>query len=428
MVYAFLQCITSLMKKSILLLLSALLTLQLHAQKQAPNIFYNLMPAGNWVQAKNYYLLTLLQQDKTISAQLKSDAVLAKLTQKKLADLNSSLTECKDAACFTDRIKFSADEVAAVSTELTILCKPGSALEQLVKTKLQPSYMYSLNKDVSPVQLLVKAWDQDADGINYTIGVYGDGKKPNYPLIDSISFNTKKRAYRTLLYDTNAALIGDVKDTKLFFEPAMQAALLYLQMNEREDAANYEPMVSTVNKAAVDHIKTTNWSKYPYTVILIPGAGPDEPAVALSAEGMLRCRLAAQEYFAGKAPYIMPSGGKVHPYKTKFCEAEEMKAYMINVLHVPAYAIIMEPHARHTTTNMRNAARLIYRYGIPAAQPGLVITGKSQTDAIMVMAARCEKELKYVPYKLGKRLADVSVEFFAVPEAMQINPYEPLDP
>ncbi|MES2277183.1 MAG: YdcF family protein [Bacteroidota bacterium] len=416
------------MKKYILFLLAVFAGFHISAQTPVVNSFYKLMPWGNWVQAKNYYLLTLLQQDKTVSAQLKSDADIAKLTQKKLADLSSSIIDCKDAACFTNSVKFSDDEIKMVSDKLRQLYKPGSALAQLVNTKLIPSYTYSLYKNVSPTELLVKAWEQDAAGINYTISVYADGKKPNYPLIDSISFNTKNRRYQVLLYDTNAALIGDVKNAKLFFEPAMQAALLYLQMNERQDPASYEPMISTVNKAAADHIKTTNWGKYPYTVILIPGAGPDDPATALSAEGMLRCRLAAQEYRNGKAPYIMPSGGKVHPYKTKFCEAEEMKTYMVQVLHVPAAAIIMEPHARHTTTNMRNGVRLMYRYGIPTNKPGLVITDKSQTDGIIAMAPRCEKELKYVPYKLGKHLSETEVEFYPVPEAMQINPYEPLDP
>jgi hypothetical protein len=416
------------MKKSILFLLAVLAGFHLSAQAPVSNSFNKLMPSGNWVQAKNYYLLTLLQQDKTVSAQLKNDAELFKLTQKKLSDLSSSITDCKDAACFTDRVKFNDDEIKLVSTKLIQLCRPGSALEQLVKTKLIPSYTYSLYQNISPAQLLVKAWEQDAAGINYTISIYADGKKPNYPLIDSISFNTKNKRYWVLLYDTNSALIGEVKQAKLFFEPAMQAAMLYLQMNEREDAAYYEPMISTVNKAAADRIKATNWGKYPYTVILIPGAGPDDPATALSAEGMLRCRLAAQAYRQGKAPYLMPSGGKVHPYKTKFCEAEEMKTYMVQVLHVPAYAIIMEPHARHTTTNMRNGVRLMYRYGIPTNKPGLVITDKSQTDAIIAMAPRCERELKYVPYQLGKRLSETELEFFAVPKAMQINPYEPLDP
>jgi len=398
-----------------------------YAQKTKKNNF-TLAPSSDWVQVKNYYLLTLFEQNKAVSQLLKTDAELEKLTIKKLNDLNTSIVECKDAGCFTDRVKFTDDEIKAVSTELTSLCKPGSALMQLVKDQIIPSYTYSLYKNVSPAELLVKAWEQDAAGINHTIEVYADGKKANYPLIDSISFNTKAKRYSTLLYDANSTLISEVKNTRLFFEPAMHAALLYLQINERQDPANYEPMVSTVNKGAVEHIKTTNWSKYPYTVILIPGAGPDDPAQPLSAEGMLRCRLAVQEYHDGKAPFIMPSGGKVHPYKTKYCEAEEMKAYMVRVLHVPEYAIIMEPHARHTTTNMRNGVRLMYRYGIPANKPGLVITDKSQTDGIIAMAPRCERELKYVPYKLGKHLSETQVEFFPVPEAMQINPYEPMDP
>ncbi|HTH81861.1 MAG TPA: YdcF family protein [Mucilaginibacter sp.] len=411
------------MKKQLLIYFILIIGLQVNAQ--TPTQF---ITSSNWIQAKNYYLLTLFEQDKAVNQILKNDAELSRLTEKKLKDLNTSIADCKDAACFTNRVKFSDDEIKQVSAKLTTLCKPGSALELLVKSKLIPSYTYSLYKTTNPAELLIKAWEQDAAGINYTIEVYAEGKKPNYPLIDSVSFNTKARRYTTLLYDVNATLTGEVKNTRLFFEPAMQAALLYLQINERQDPANYEPMAQTVNKPAVDHIKITDWKKYPYTVILIPGAGPDEPAVALSAEGMLRCRLAVQEYRDGKAPFIMPSGGKVHPYKTKYCEAEEMKTYMVNVLHVPEYAIIMEPHARHTTTNMRNGVRLMYRYGIPTTKPGLVITDKSQTNAILIIAARCEKELKYVPYKLGKRISETEVEFFAVPEAMQINPYEPLDP
>jgi hypothetical protein len=416
------------MKKTLLYFVAYIISLSVYAQAPKPNQPSKFISSANWVQAKNYYLLTLFEQDKAVNQLLKTDAEFVRITQKKIKDLNTSITECKDASCFTDRVKFTDDEIKTVGNELTALCKPGSALMQLVKEQLIPSYTYSLYKNVTPAELLVKAWEQDAAGINYTISVYADGKKPNYPLIDSISFNTKPKRYATLLYDVNATLIGDVKGTRLFFEPAMHAALLYLQINERQDPDNYEPMAQTVNKAAVEHIKTLKWDKYPYTVILIPGAGPDEPAVALSAEGMLRCRLAAQEYFKGQAPFIMPSGGKVHPYKTKYCEAEEMKTYMIKVLHIPEYAIIMEPHARHTTTNMRNGVRLMYKYGFPATKPGLVITDKSQTDAILVMAVRCEKELKYVPYKLGKHLAETEVEFFAVPEAMQINPYEPLDP
>jgi len=93
-------------------------------------------------------------------------------------------------------------------------------------------------------------------------------------------------------------------------------------MNEREQAADFEPMTDGENKAACEKIKSTKWNNYKYSVILIPGAGPEEKDVALSAEGMLRCRLAALQYAKGVAPFIITSGGKVHPYKTKFCEKQ----------------------------------------------------------------------------------------------------------
>ncbi|MEO3407760.1 YdcF family protein [Mucilaginibacter sp. CAU 1740] len=414
------------MKKLPLLMLLCLSSHCLFAQ--APGKAVVKTQAVDYVKVKNYYLLSLFEQDTEVSAILKGDAELAQFTQKKLNDLNASLTNCKDASCLSGTVKLSADEISAVSTRLTALYKTGNALDRLVKTKLIPSGCYSLYKNVTPAQLLVKAWEQDANGINYTIGVYAEGKKPNYPQIDSISYNVKARAYYTLMYDVNATLAGDVKNTKLFFEPSMQAALLYLQINERQNPAEYEPMEARANKPAFDRVKTIKWASYPYSNIMVPGAGPDNLTSPLSGEGMLRCRLAVQEYNAGKAPFIIVSGGRVHPYKTKYNEAEEMKRYLVDVLHIAENVVIIEPHARHTTTNMRNAARLLYKYGFPASKPGIVVTDKSQTDFIMTMDTRCEKELNYVPYKLAKRNSETEVEYYPVEEAKQIDNDEPLDP
>jgi hypothetical protein len=416
------------MKKLLLLLQFIFLSFTVYSQAKTTVNPYLLFSSGNWVQDKNYYLLTLFDQDKVVNKLLSNDPELEKLTQKKLANLKASITDCKDAKCFTTQIKFSDDEIKAISVRLAALYQPGNALDNLVKLKLIPSGTYILYKDLSPVALLVKAWEQDAAGINYAIGVYAEGNKPHYTQIDSISYNVNAKSYATLMYDCSATLLGDVENAKLFFEPALQAALLYLQINERNDPANYEPMMSTVNKAAIDRIKTIKWNEYPYSNILVPGAGPDEINWPLSAEGMLRCRLAAQQYHLKQAPFIMVSGGKVHPYKTKYNEAEEMKRYLVQTLHIPDNAIIMEPHARHTTTNMRNCARQIFRYGIPAGKPGIVITDKSQTDYILNMAQRCEKELGYVPYKLGKHVSDTEVEYYPAVESLQINPAEPLDP
>ncbi|MFA6088052.1 YdcF family protein [Mucilaginibacter sp.] len=417
------------MKTFLLILVALILTTgEDFAQTSDPDPHYKLVTAGDWVKSKNYYLLTLFEQDKEVRALFKNDPELAGLTQAKLLALQTSITNCKDALCLPEQLKFTNNEIEAVSNRLTALYKNGNALDRLVKMHLIPSGTYILYKTLTPAKLLVKAWEQDAAAVNYTIDVYAEGKKPNYPAIDSISFKTTARAYYTLMYDCSAVVMADVKNTHLFFKPALQAALTYLEINERQDPANYEPMAATANKAAFDRVKLIKWNQFPYSHILVPGAGPDNLTTPLSGEGMLRCRLAAIQYQQGKAPFIVVSGGNVHPFKTKNNEALEMKVYLMKKLHIPESAIIIEPHARHTTTNIRNDARLVFRYGIPFTKPGYIVTDKSQTDFIMTMAGRCEKELKYVPYKLGRRISETELEFYPLIESLQIDADEPLDP
>ena len=394
---------------------------------QSANQSYKLI-GDNFIQTKNYYLLTLFQNNAVAKQLLANDPELTKLTQARLDNIKSSLTTCKDPLCLTQILKFSPDEIKAVSDRLTTLYKTDNALGNLVKQHLIPSGTYQQFNSLSPVQILVSAWEQDAKAINYVIEVYAEGRKPNYPAIDSISFNIKNRGYLNLVYDASATILDESKKEKLFFVPSMNYALHCLEINERDDAANDEPMISGINKNAYNRVKTINWAKYKYTMILIPGAGPDVAGVALSAEGMLRCRVAALRYFEGLAPFIMTSGGKVHPYKTKYCESDEMKKYMVEKLHVPENAIFVDPHARHTTTNMRNCARIIFRYGMPFSKPCITSTDKSQSYSIANMGGRCEKELGYVPYKLGKRLSDTEQEFYPTIESLRIDNDEPLDP
>ncbi|MBD1391601.1 YdcF family protein [Mucilaginibacter glaciei] len=389
---------------------------------------YKIQAGDNWVKAKNYYLLALLQQDKQAAKLISADEGLSGIGKNKLQALKSSLVDCKDGLCLPAALKFTDDEIKLVSDRLAALYRPGNALDRLVKTNLIPSGTYNFFGSDDPSALLVKAWQQDAFALNFAIGVYAEGKKPNYPLIDSISFDVRKKAYYTLMYDCSAEVAANTHNNALFFEPALNAALTYLEINERVDAGNFEPMATTVNKAAVDKIAGTKWGSFPYTHILVPGAGPDNLTTPLSGEGMLRCKAAARQYFAGKAPFIVVSGGNVHPYKTKFNEAVEMRKYLIAKLRLPASAVIIEPHARHTTTNLRNDARLAFRYGMPFNKPGLIVTDKSQNDFIMNMDKRCLKELNYVPYKLGKRLSETELEFFPLISALQIDADEPMDP
>lgn len=393
-----------------------------------PRQSYPLIKTRNEVQYKNYYLLTLFQQLPDLRKMLSADTALQRIQKSKTVQLNEALKNCKaEIQCYAKALKFSSSEIEHISTWLATIYAEDNALGKLVREHLIPSGCYSLYSKESNKNLLIKAWEQDINAINYAIGVYVEGNKPNYPKIDSISFSLKDKEYAELTA-ANASLTLQNKDN-LFFEPAMQFALTALELNERNDAADYEPMLKGVNLLAFNQIKKTDWKKYPYSVILVPGAGPEEKEVALSAGGMIRCRLAALQYQKGAAPFIVVSGGRVHPYKTKFSEAYEMKKFLMETLQIPESAIIMEPHARHTTTNLRNCARLMFRYGMPVDKAGMVCTVKSQSYYITdILPERCKKELGYYPYKNGKRLSETESEFYLNTASLQIDFDEPLDP
>ncbi|WP_209444305.1 YdcF family protein [Pedobacter borealis] len=389
---------------------------------------YQLIKTRNEVQYKNYYLLTLFQQLPELRKMLNTDTAFSNLYKSKTAQVNEAVKTCKtDISCYAKALKFNNEEIAHIGNRLALLYTENNALGNLVKNHLIPSGCYAMFAKEQHKTLLIKAWEQDAHAVNYAIGVYVEGNKPNYPKIDSISFSLTDKAFAELT--SASALLALQGNTKLFFEPAMLFALEALELNERREAADYEPMAKGINLAAINQIKKTDWKKYPYSVILVPGAGPEEKDVALSAGGMIRCRLAALQYQKGMAPFIVVSGGRVHPYKTKFSEAYEMKKFLIEVLQISESAIIMEPHARHTTTNLRNCARLMFRYGMPLDKPGLACTVKSQSYNITnLLPERCKKELGYYPYKNGKRLSDTESEFYLNTTSLQIDFDEPLDP
>jgi hypothetical protein len=185
-----------------------------------------------------------------------------------------------------------------------------------------------------------------------------------------------------------------------------------------------------VNAAALRRLAGIKWNDYRYTVIVVPGEGPEEPGVNLSHGSRTRIALAVKDFQAGLAPLILVSGGFVHPSQTKFCEAIEMKKALIRDFGIPANVILAEPHARHTTTNLRNATRLIYRYGIPFDKPALIVTDTDQSASIEStnFVDQSKTNLGYVPYKSLTRISPTDLSFLPEIDSLQANARDPLDP
>jgi hypothetical protein len=388
------------------------------------------LPLHAPLQDKKFYLLSTLQADPGVRALLIADKALGQVGAERQQFLTQALQTCKgNAVCTLKFVVWTDEEIRIVSFALARLYQDNSSLRALVDKNLRPSGAYALYQKQSGEALLVNAWEVCARGLNNIVDVYGQGVPPRYPQIDSTSLDVGSADFQQRVASLATQISAKAAAPDIFFDPSLKAALQLLSLNHRDEAARLEPMEATVNEAAVKAIPSTPWGSYSYSVIVVPGAGPGDPNIALSDAGRRRTALAAEAYHAGKAPFILVSGGYVHPSQTRFAEAIEMKKALLEDYHVPEAAILVDPHARHTTTNMRDAAREMYRYNMPMNKAALVVSDAAQVGYIAgrPFADRCLKELGYLPYQIVNP-SDTSLVFLPMAESPQQDPLDPLDP
>jgi hypothetical protein len=378
------------------------------------------------VQDKNFYLLSLFQRNAPVRALLSRNRVLKQLAADKALALKKAAS-CHDVSCFEELMRLDERAVKAVETELENLAnRPG--FERLVKNDLRRSGVFIKYRDQSDARMLVSAWRDAAAGMNRLLSIYGLGKDPRYKDIDRVSFDVNTEAYRNLV----KGKIAEIKFSKapLFFEPTLKFALALLELNRRDEAARHEPLEQGENKAAVQHLKKIKWGDYPYSFILVLGAGGQDLATRISPLGAQRTDVAAQLFLQHKAPLILVSGGYVHPMQTPYCEAIEMKKYLMEKYRIPETAILIDPHARHTTTNFRNAARLAFRYGLPTGRTALVTSSADHIASCVSEAFRTRNlnELGYFPVEFIKRISPTEAEFRPSPMSLFFDVNDPLDP
>jgi hypothetical protein len=158
--------------------------------------------------------------------------------------------------------------------------------------------------------------------------------------------------------------------------------------------------------------------------------GPDDLSTPLSPGGKLRVRLAAERFAAGLAPFIIVSGGMVHPRGTHFAEAIEMRKALIEDYGVSADCIIVDPYARHTTTNLRNATRALIALGASLGRDALIVSDPEQIRYIASreFADRNQSVLGYEPGTLGKQSSPFELPFRPSRASLRVDPMDPLDP
>jgi hypothetical protein len=402
---------------------------------QSPTGFqrtYRLVSSGNRVADKNFYVLTVVERSPAVRQLLQQDTTLQAIQRERAGLIKAHAQDsCRTPMSLVNGFRWTSSDSLRFTTAIQRLYKGNqAAFDQLVTTHLRPSGYYQRFAGMSNPDLFARAWGQYVVGINYIIDQYGLGKKMRYPRIDSANYPVNGRFYRTVLKDLFAVAAESADTMTLFYQPSLAVAMRLMDANDRDEPARHEPMELRDNQQAVASVGKTNWNNYRYAAIIVPGNGPELTTTPLSPFNKMRLDIIADRYRKNWAPFIVVSGGYCYPFRGPYAEAVEMKRYLMQRWAIPERAIIIDPHARHTTTNFRNANRLLIRYGIPVDKLSVCVTTKSQTDYITNDAfdARNQRELGYLPYRAKKRISPHDIEFYPTVESLHMDPYDPLDP
>ncbi|PRD47781.1 YdcF family protein [Sphingobacterium haloxyli] len=387
---------------------------------------YGRLSSGNELKDKLFYLFSIIQQ-----LDLREDISMEpyrEVYQKKRRALEQLSNDEKLSQHLAD-LKFSDIEITILKDEFQKLSEGHARWEDLINTHLIPSGYNIKIASTDNSEFLSETLENSLNGINLIIDTYGLGIHGKYASIDSVRFDVNGQEYAGLIKNRATVILQRESQKGLFFEPSLETALSLLELNERTDAARFEPMDEGVNRAAIDAVQTTNWAKYPYSVILVPGNGP-KGTERLSENAKKRLKSAVDNYNRKLAPFIVVSGGSVHPPGTKINEAEEMKRELMTRYKIPESTIIMDPHARHTPTNLRNCNRLVLRYGFPKGKKILITTDKKQADKISHrdFVNRSREELGHEPFLLLNKISDIEIEYYPVLLSLPIDLIDPLDP
>lgn len=363
-----------------------------------------LASSGSVEQDKAFYVLTLLQ-----AGSLGSDSTLSSLAAARAQALNDASQNCGgDVTCIGTAVKWTDADIETAGTALTSAAGAASTA-----ASLRQSGTAQLHADATDTDLLRLAWADAAHALNQGFDDHFTGLSAA---------------------DQSAVLDSATKVSAPFFAPLLTLVLESLAAEGRDEATRYEPLAQGENAAALARIPSLDFSKYPFSVVMVPGLGPTNLDAPLSEGGQVRADQAAARFSAGLAPVIVLSGGHVHPDRTPYSEAIEMKKYLMQTYSIPESALLIDPHARHTTTNLRNVARLMYRYGIPTDQPVLITTDFGQTLYIAatsdaaVFGKRCLSELGYKPWRGITRLDDLDNCWIPSVQSLQQDARDLLDP
>lgn len=270
--------------------------------------------------------------------------------------------------------------------------------------------------------------NREIAGINEIVRTYALGGRPTTAIDGPGPIGPQDQNARLQAADwlTDTPRTGSAQR----LDPSIDYALALLDISGRTDAIGHEPLAAGANAVALARAKKIDWRRYRYSAMIVTGVGPEIEGEPLSPFGRYHLRLAAQRFAQGDIAFILVTGGRAHPRATPFTEADEMRKALIERYGVPAEAIVSEPYARHTTTNLRNASRLLARMGAPMAMETVIVCNPLQSAYIESkrFTDRNAAELGYQPGRVVRRVSPTELVFVPSRTSERVDPRDPLDP
>jgi hypothetical protein len=389
-------------------------------------------------------LLDLLEPDQPAGRALAADPDMKALTrdiarrtraaaaacEKRTAALAENPSGSIDAPlCTLEALRWTPAEAVRARTAALRVFSASKDLQALIRERVRPSGMFALHAAGDDEALFLAAWDDAHAHVDRVIRVYGFGERPRFADIDSVIYPLDKGPYPEILRHL-VREVGRRDLERLSAWTAPQSLALELMIaNRRDDAVFQAALEAKENALTARRMQAIDWQAWRYTVILVPGNSPEIAYEPLNPNAKLRIRRGVESYREGLAPVIVVSGGTLRPIGTEFNEALEMKRHILATYpDVPADAILIDPVARHTTTNVRNTVRLLMRYGGPLDRPALVVGNSVPYIASDRFRRRCLEEMGYAPFEPIERLDFERLSFRPLPVSRHHDASDPMDP
>ena len=360
---------------------------------------------------------------------LRADPALRAIAADRAARVSAA--ECQPVPqCLAEAWMWTDAEIRTVGERLRALAAQPALARALASEQMRPSRRFAAHGRLTDADLVGTAWAEAAAAVNRVVAVYGLGEPPRYPAIDAIIFDATRPEYGEVLRAHGVATAALAPEEEPFFAAPLRYSVGLLQMNERTNAGHFRPLLEGDNEATARAIIGTDFAAHPYTALLVFGHGAEDPQSHTGVLTHIRLRLAAAMFGRGLAPFLIVSGGNVHPNRTPFNEALVMKRLLVERHGVPADRILIEPHARHTTTNLRNSARLLLAAGFPVDRPALIVSDHRTIGYIgsSELAARNLEEMQVQPGRITPGPDQFTLRFQPDPVAFHVEAADPLDP